>query len=99
MSTNENKPVETEDASEADIEKAFRCGDGDDDDGLSVSEASEALENLSGKSIDESDIQAACDSCGVTISDREMSLDEFKEVVRKLEEEDKAKIHSQHLII
>jgi len=61
-------------------------GDGDNDDGLSVSEASEALEKLTGKSVDESTIQKACDSCGVETGGREMDLDEFTSVVRHLEE-------------
>ncbi|KAJ9157907.1 hypothetical protein NKR23_g10 [Pleurostoma richardsiae] len=71
-------------ASEDDIKNAFQGGDNDDDDGLSLSEASTALEKLSGKTIDESTIESACSSCGVDTS-REMTLDEFKEVVRHLE--------------
>jgi len=71
-------------ASESDIENSFRSGDNDGDDTLSVSEASDALENLSGKSVDTSTIESACSSCGVDTS-REMDLDEFKSIVRYLE--------------
>jgi Ca2+-binding EF-hand superfamily protein len=59
-------------ASEADIERAFQSGDNDDDNTLSVSEASDALQELSGKSIDASTVEAACSSCGVDTS-REMT--------------------------
>ncbi|KAE8446496.1 hypothetical protein EG329_011959 [Mollisiaceae sp. DMI_Dod_QoI] len=77
-------------ASEDDIKSAFQRGDEDNDDGLSISEASEALEKLSGKSIDEATIEAACDSVGVSVtSSHEMDFDEFKSVVRHLEEEGK----------
>jgi hypothetical protein len=62
---------EIEQASESDIEQSFRSGDNDGDDTLSVSEASDALEKLSGKSVDTSTIESACSSCGVDTS-REM---------------------------
>ncbi len=58
----------TSQASEDDIKSAFQRGDEDNDDGLSISEASEALEKLSGKSIDEATIEAACDSVGVSVT-------------------------------
>lgn len=61
----------TRQASEADIKKAFKGGDDDGDDTLSVSEASTALEKLSGKSIDTSTIESACSKVGVDTS-REM---------------------------
>jgi len=70
--------------SDADIERAFRSGDGDDDDGLSVSEASSALESLSGKSVGSSTIESACSACGISTSG-EMSVSQFKELVRHLE--------------
>jgi len=75
-------------ASEEDIKSAFHSGDDDADDGLSLSEASKALETLSGSSIDESTIEAACNSCGVSTS-REMDEAEFVSVVRQLEAEGK----------
>ena len=59
-------------ASESDIQRAFRGGDNDDDDGLSLSEAGNALRKLSGKTVDSSTIKAACNSCGVDLN-REMS--------------------------
>jgi len=71
--------------SDSEIEKAYIAGDADADDGLSLSEAHDALYKLSGKSIDESTIEAACSSCGVDIASREMNCDEFKEVVQYLE--------------
>ncbi|KAF8858691.1 hypothetical protein BDZ45DRAFT_802279 [Acephala macrosclerotiorum] len=75
--------------SEDQIKAAFLKGDGDNDDGLSLSEASEALERLSGKSVDESTIEAAADSLGVSTKGHEMDVDEFTSVVKKLEEEGK----------
>jgi hypothetical protein len=57
--------------SSSEISSAFRSGDDDADNTLSLSEASQAIEKLSGKSIDESTIEAACKACGVTTS-REM---------------------------
>jgi len=76
-------------ASDDSIKSAFQGGDNDNDDGLSLSEATEALEKLGG-SVDESTIEEACKSCGVSIdSGREMDLDEFTSVVRHLEEEGK----------
>ena len=60
-------------ASEASIKSAFRSGDDDADDGLSLSEASRALEKLTGGAhIDESTIEEACESVGVSIGSREM---------------------------
>jgi hypothetical protein len=55
-------------ASESEIKTAFHSGDTDADDTLSVSEASSALEKLSGKYVDESTIEAACNSLGVSTS-------------------------------
>ncbi|KAJ9149545.1 hypothetical protein NKR19_g5677 [Coniochaeta hoffmannii] len=72
-------------ASEDAIKRAFRSGDDDGDDTLSVSEASQALEKLSGTSVDEDTIKSACSKCGVDTS-REMDFDEFVSVVRHLEE-------------
>jgi len=71
-------------ASSSDIESAFYGGDDDGDNTLSVTEASTALQRLSGKHVDESTISSACGSCGVPTS-REMDLSEFTEVVRHLE--------------
>lgn len=59
-------------ASESDIKSAFTSGDNDDDNTLSVSEATSALYKLSGKSIDSSTVESACNSCGVDTS-REMT--------------------------
>ena len=52
-------------ASSSDIESAFNSGDMDGDDTLSVSEASSAIQSLSGRSVDEGTISSACSSCGV----------------------------------
>jgi len=71
-------------ASESNIQSAFRDGDDDNDDGLSVKEATDALYKLSGKIVDSSYIEEACSSCGVDTS-REMTYDEFLSVVRYLE--------------
>jgi len=54
------------------MQSAFRGGDSDDDNTLSVSEATSALYKLSGKSIDSSTVEAACNSCSVD-SSREMT--------------------------
>ncbi|KAH9210307.1 hypothetical protein DL95DRAFT_393616 [Leptodontidium sp. 2 PMI_412] len=75
--------------SEAEIESAFSQGDGDNDDGLSLAETSEALERLCGKSVDEKDIEQAAESLGVDIGSRELNVEEFKSVVKKLEEDGK----------
>ncbi|KAK3389580.1 hypothetical protein B0H63DRAFT_463982 [Podospora didyma] len=72
-------------ASEDDIKKAFQGGDDDGDDGLSVSEAVAAIEKLSGRSVSESTIELACQSCSVSTSGREMDFDEFVQIVRHLE--------------
>ncbi|KAK4209494.1 hypothetical protein QBC37DRAFT_430328 [Rhypophila decipiens] len=61
-------------ASEADIRKAFKGGDDDGDDTLSVSEAINAVEKLSGRSLDEEVIKSACDKSGVPTS-REMDCE------------------------
>jgi hypothetical protein len=58
-------------ASESDIKKAFQSGDDDADDTLSVSEAVQAIEKLTGKELAESKIESACSSCGVS-TNREM---------------------------
>ncbi|KAM7183666.1 hypothetical protein V8F20_012540 [Naviculisporaceae sp. PSN 640] len=71
-------------ASEDEIKKAFKGGDDDGDDTLSVSEAVNAVEKLSGRSLDEDVIKAACDSVGVPTS-REMDFDEFVQVISHLE--------------
>ncbi|CZR63600.1 uncharacterized protein PAC_13497 [Phialocephala subalpina] len=76
-------------ASEDQIKEAFVKGDGDNDDGLSLSEASEALEKLSGKLVDESTIKAAAESVGVDANSHEMDVNEFRSVVKKLEEDGK----------
>ncbi|KAH7346249.1 hypothetical protein BKA65DRAFT_502035 [Rhexocercosporidium sp. MPI-PUGE-AT-0058] len=75
--------------SDTEMESAFSQGDGDHDDGLSLSETSEALERLCGKSVDEKDIQEAAESLGVDIGSHELDVDEFKSVVKKLEEDGK----------
>ncbi|KAG4436590.1 hypothetical protein IFR05_007944, partial [Cadophora sp. M221] len=56
----------------AEIESAFTLGDNDNDDGLSLSETSEALERLCGKSVDEKDIEEAAGSVGVEFGGREI---------------------------
>ncbi|KAK0622072.1 hypothetical protein B0T17DRAFT_310062 [Bombardia bombarda] len=68
---------------ESDIKTAFKGGDDDGDDTLSVSEAVSALEKLGG-SVGSSTVESACRSCGVDTS-REMDFDEFVKVVRHLE--------------
>ncbi|MCJ1483910.1 hypothetical protein MMC06_004078, partial [Schaereria dolodes] len=59
-------------ASESDLQRAFRSGDNDADDGLSISEAANALRSLSGKTVDPATVEAAWTTCGVDMS-REMS--------------------------
>ena len=61
-------------ASEPDLQRAFRGGDNDDDDGLSLAEAGKALQSLSGKSVDAATIKAACGNCGVDLR-REMNCE------------------------
>lgn len=61
-------------ASENAIKKAFKSGDDDGDDTLSVSEASQALEKLSGRSVNEGTIKSACSKCGIDTS-REMDCE------------------------
>lgn len=85
LSSKERPIIVTRMASSGDIQKAFKSGDDDADNTLSVSEAGQALEKLSGKSVDASTIESAARSAGVDTS-REMDLDEFTSVVRKLEE-------------
>ncbi|KAK3935277.1 hypothetical protein QBC46DRAFT_397829 [Diplogelasinospora grovesii] len=70
--------------SEDEIKKAFQGGDDDGDDTLSVSEAVNAVEKLTGRSLDTSTIESACKSCDVDTS-KEMDYDEFVSVVRHLE--------------
>jgi len=72
-------------ASSSDIRNAFQNGNADDDDALNVPETQDALRILTGKSIGSSTIEQACASCGIDIGSREMTLDEFTEVVRHLE--------------
>ncbi|KAK3688923.1 hypothetical protein B0T22DRAFT_407663 [Podospora appendiculata] len=71
-------------ASEDEIKRAFQSGDDDGDDTLSVTEAVQAVEKLTGRSLDSSTIESACASCGVSTS-REMDFGEFVQVVRHLE--------------
>jgi len=61
-------------ASESDMKRAFRDGDGDGDDTLSVREAVTAVEKLSGRSLEEDRIESACKSCGISTS-REMECE------------------------
>ncbi|GAB1318361.1 EF-hand domain-containing protein [Madurella fahalii] len=62
---------------------AFLSGGDDGDDTLSVREAVNAL-GMPGASLSESDVESACQSCGLDTS-REMCFDEFVQVVRHLE--------------
>ncbi|KAK0120246.1 hypothetical protein ONS95_011652 [Cadophora gregata] len=75
------------------ISLAFSAGDNDNDSGLSLSETVEALEKLCGKSVEEKDIEEAASAGsgggGGFEDGREIDLDEFTALVRKLEEDGK----------
>ena len=63
--------------SDDEIKQAFRGGDDDGDDTLSVSEAVQAIEQLSGRALDSSTVESGCSDCSIPTHremDRKFSL-------------------------
>ncbi|KAL0466178.1 hypothetical protein QR685DRAFT_535897 [Neurospora intermedia] len=73
-------------ASQDDLRDAFKSGDRDGDNTLSVREAVSAVQALGGQTLGAEQLERACNDCGVDTG-REMDFDEFVRVVRKLEGE------------